>query len=143
MDCQWWDFNNSMWSVHRVHCQLIQLFARGIEDVEAPPSQSCTSCCSLCDPKDKYASIGGHTWMILTRLAGHTWLISRCFKLHGTENHKWLLISYMRLKFRSDWPLPLNLNVMLGVKIHHSSRNIYNRSLLSFYFLCVLMILDI
>lgn len=45
----------------RVHCQLISLFARGIEDMESPTPQSCASCCNVCDPEDNYKSIGGHT----------------------------------------------------------------------------------
>lgn len=47
--------------LHRVHCQLISLFARGIEDMESPTPQSCASCCNVCDPEDNYKSIGGHT----------------------------------------------------------------------------------
>ncbi|XP_062605315.1 ceramide kinase-like [Saccostrea cucullata] len=44
----------------RTHCQLIKLFARGIEELEVNPSQCCTPCCDSCDPEDKYTSIGGH-----------------------------------------------------------------------------------
>lgn len=57
-----------------------------------------------------------HEWFLPVLLAMHGWFLTVSDYTGLKTSEQSLLISFMRLKFRSDWPLLLNLNVMLWVK---------------------------